>query len=117
MSIQAASVSQPNVYHRRGLYIPDDDRWPIQFRGLSMRIEDSVCVQSEHPLVLTTEAVKEVCVTLLAASELSNPSCLLRYLSILCFEKLQLIQFGNPNKSILTACNLLQIDDIEALRA
>lgn len=26
-----------------------------------MRIEDSVCVQEEHPLVLTTEAVKEVC--------------------------------------------------------
>lgn len=25
-----------------------------------MRIEDSICVQAEHPLVLTTEAVKEV---------------------------------------------------------
>lgn len=44
----------------RGLYIPDDDRWPLHFRGLNVRIEDSICVQSEHPLVLTTEAVKEV---------------------------------------------------------
>ena len=45
----------------RGLYIPNDDRWPLHFRGLNIRIEDSICVQSEHPLVLTTEAVKEVC--------------------------------------------------------
>ena len=44
----------------RGLYIPNDDRWPVHFRGLNIRIEDSICVQSEHPLVLTTEAVKEV---------------------------------------------------------
>ena len=28
---------------------------------MGIRIEDSVCVQEEHPLVLTTEAVKEVC--------------------------------------------------------
>ena len=27
---------------------------------MGIRIEDSVCVQEEHPLVLTTEAVKEV---------------------------------------------------------
>ena len=27
---------------------------------MGIRIEDSVCVQDEHPLVLTTEAVKEV---------------------------------------------------------
>lgn len=44
----------------RGLYIPDTDRWPAPFRGMGIRIEDSVCVQEEHPLVLTTEAVKEV---------------------------------------------------------
>ncbi|KAL8688416.1 MAG: hypothetical protein Q9218_005666 [Villophora microphyllina] len=43
-----------------GLYIPDTDRWPAAFRGIGIRIEDSVCVQEEHPLVLTTEAVKEV---------------------------------------------------------
>jgi hypothetical protein len=48
-------------YVYRGLYVPDDDRWPSHFRGLNIRIEDSVCVQAEHPLVLTTEAVKEVC--------------------------------------------------------
>lgn len=44
----------------RGLYVPDDDRWPEHFRGLGIRIEDSVCVREENPLVLTTEAVKEV---------------------------------------------------------
>jgi len=27
---------------------------------MGIRIEDSVCVQEDHPLVLTTEAVKEV---------------------------------------------------------
>lgn len=45
----------------RGLYIPNDDRWPEHFRGMGIRIEDSVCVREENPLVLTTEAVKEVC--------------------------------------------------------
>ncbi|KAL8732582.1 MAG: hypothetical protein Q9181_003897 [Wetmoreana brouardii] len=43
-----------------GLYIPDTDRWPVAFRGMGIRIEDSVCVQEEHPLILTTEAVKEI---------------------------------------------------------
>lgn len=43
-----------------GLYIPDSPRYPAHFRGLNVRIEDSVCVQEEHPLVLTTEAVKEI---------------------------------------------------------
>ncbi|KZF21111.1 putative metallopeptidase family M24 [Xylona heveae TC161] len=43
-----------------GIYVPDDERWPKHFRGIGIRIEDSVCVQEENPLVLTTEAVKEV---------------------------------------------------------
>ncbi|CAO1597069.1 aminopeptidase [Xanthoria calcicola] len=43
-----------------GIYVPDTDRWPAAFRGMGIRIEDSVCVQEEHPLVLSTEAVKEV---------------------------------------------------------
>lgn len=43
-----------------GLYIPNEERYPAHFRGMGLRIEDSVCVQEEHPLVLTTEAVKEV---------------------------------------------------------
>ena len=43
-----------------GLYIPDTEAYPAHFRGMGIRIEDSVCVQEEHPLVLTTEAVKEV---------------------------------------------------------
>ena len=43
-----------------GIYVPNTDEFPIHFRGIGIRIEDSVCVQEEHPLVLTTEAVKEV---------------------------------------------------------
>lgn len=46
-----------------GLYIPDTEAYPARFRGIGLRIEDSVCVQEEHPLVLTTEAVKEVTTT------------------------------------------------------
>jgi len=43
-----------------GVYVPDDERFPKHFRGLAVRIEDSVCVDETGPLVLTTEAVKEV---------------------------------------------------------
>ncbi|KAI9726689.1 MAG: hypothetical protein M1834_008954 [Cirrosporium novae-zelandiae] len=43
-----------------GIYVPHDDRWPSHFRGIGIRIEDSVCVQEEGPLMLTPEAVKEV---------------------------------------------------------
>jgi hypothetical protein len=48
------------AYIYSGIYVPTDDRWPKHFRGLGIRIEDSVCIQEEAPLVLTTEAVKEV---------------------------------------------------------
>ena len=45
-----------------GVYVPFDDRFPKHFQGMGIRIEDTVCVQEEGegPLVLTTEAVKEV---------------------------------------------------------
>ncbi|KAK4147577.1 aminopeptidase-like protein [Dichotomopilus funicola] len=43
-----------------GVYVPDDERFPKHFRGLAVRIEDSVCVGEEDPLVLTPEAVKEL---------------------------------------------------------
>jgi len=43
-----------------GIYVPNDERWPSHFRGLGIRIEDSVCVQQDSPLILTTEAVKEI---------------------------------------------------------
>lgn len=43
-----------------GVYVPDDERFPAHFRGMGIRIEDSVCVDDDSPLVLTTEAVKEV---------------------------------------------------------
>ncbi|MCJ1354188.1 MAG: hypothetical protein MMC33_004175 [Icmadophila ericetorum] len=43
-----------------GIYVPDTDQWPKHFRGMGIRIEDSIAVQEEHPLNLTVEAVKEV---------------------------------------------------------
>ncbi|RJE25913.1 Xaa-Pro aminopeptidase [Aspergillus sclerotialis] len=43
-----------------GVYVPDHERWPERFRGIGIRIEDSVCVGDDHPIVLTPEAVKEV---------------------------------------------------------
>ncbi|RCI09970.1 hypothetical protein L249_8638 [Ophiocordyceps polyrhachis-furcata BCC 54312] len=43
-----------------GVYVPDDERWPSHFRGMGIRIEDSVCVDDDSPYILSTEAVKEV---------------------------------------------------------
>lgn len=43
-----------------GVYVPNDEQWPAAFRGMGVRIEDSVCVDSESPYILSTEAVKEV---------------------------------------------------------
>jgi intermediate cleaving peptidase 55 len=43
-----------------GVYVPNDERWPEHFRGMGVRIEDSVCVDDNSPYVLSTEAVKEV---------------------------------------------------------
>jgi intermediate cleaving peptidase 55 len=43
-----------------GVYVPDDERWPKHFRGMAVRIEDSLCVEKHAPIIFTTEAVKEV---------------------------------------------------------
>lgn len=44
-----------------GVYVPDgDERFPREFWGMGIRIEDAVYVAEEHPIVLTVEAVKEV---------------------------------------------------------
>jgi hypothetical protein len=57
----------PELTHLSGIYVPDDERWPAHFRGIGIRIEDSVCVGDDHPIVLTPEAVKEVsCLRFLA---------------------------------------------------
>ena len=40
--------------------MPDTDAWPRHFRGMGIRIEDSVAVERTGPRILTTEAVKEV---------------------------------------------------------
>lgn len=57
-----------------GIYVPDTDAYPAHFRGMGIRIEDSVCVQEEHPFVLTTEAVKEVRLSVLLHSCVENVS-------------------------------------------
>lgn len=43
-----------------GVYVPDDERWPKHFRNMAIRIEDSIAVGEERPIVLTAEAVKEI---------------------------------------------------------
>ena len=43
-----------------GIYVPDDERWPKHFRNMGIRIEDSIAIQEDSPLLLTAEAVKEV---------------------------------------------------------
>lgn len=43
-----------------GVYVPDDGRWPEQWRGMGVRVEDSVAVGETGPVVLSVEAVKEV---------------------------------------------------------
>lgn len=50
----------------RGVYVPNDDRWPEKFRGTGIRIEDSICVGDDNPIVLSPEAVKEVKLSLLS---------------------------------------------------
>lgn len=43
-----------------GVYVPDDEKWPAAFRGMGVRIEDSICIDADSPYILTTEAVKEI---------------------------------------------------------
>lgn len=44
-----------------GIYVPvGDERWPEHFRGLGIRIEDSVRIGKEKVEILTSTAVKEV---------------------------------------------------------
>nr|POE64802.1 intermediate cleaving peptidase 55 [Quercus suber] len=43
-----------------GIYVPDDARWPQHFRGMGIRIEDSVVVGQDDVEVLTHTAIKGV---------------------------------------------------------
>lgn len=43
-----------------GVYVPDDNRWPAEYRGMGIRIEDDVAVGDNVNIVLTTEAAKEI---------------------------------------------------------
>jgi len=42
-----------------GIYVPDTDRWPAHFRGLGIRIEDSVRIGKAEVEILTNTAVKD----------------------------------------------------------
>lgn len=43
-----------------GCYVPNDEKWPKHFRGLALRIEDSIAVGQDVPTILSVEAVKEI---------------------------------------------------------
>ncbi|KAG0676617.1 hypothetical protein C6P42_001191 [Pichia californica] len=43
-----------------GVYVPNDERWPSEFRGMGIRIEDDVAVGDDVHVVLTAEAAKEI---------------------------------------------------------
>ncbi|KAK5131225.1 hypothetical protein LTR08_001194 [Meristemomyces frigidus] len=43
-----------------GVYVPDEGRWPEHFRGVGVRIEDSVRIGEDGVEVLTGSAVKDV---------------------------------------------------------
>jgi len=43
-----------------GVYVPADPQFPKHFHGLGMRIEDEVLVGTEHPVVLSASAPKEI---------------------------------------------------------
>ncbi|KAH9978208.1 peptidase M24 [Lactifluus volemus] len=43
-----------------GVYVPADPQFPKHFHGLGMRIEDEVLVGTEHPIVLSANAPKEI---------------------------------------------------------
>jgi Xaa-Pro aminopeptidase len=44
-----------------GLYVAEDDeKAPVEFRGIGVRIEDDVLVTGGAPEVLTAECVKEI---------------------------------------------------------
>ena len=44
------------------MYIPDDEKWPKNYRGIGIRIEDCVVVgeQNGREVILSVDAVKEI---------------------------------------------------------
>jgi hypothetical protein len=72
LTMPCLQAQSRELTHFSGIYVPDDERWPAHFRGIGIRIEDSVCVGDDHPIVLTPEAVKEVsCLRFIA-----SPRCI-----------------------------------------
>ncbi|KAK6354851.1 hypothetical protein TWF696_003983 [Orbilia brochopaga] len=53
-----------------GIYVPRDNKYPLHFQGIGIRIEDSVCIDDTSPIVLSANAAKEVAdIEALAAEE------------------------------------------------
>ncbi|KKA29221.1 hypothetical protein TD95_000943 [Thielaviopsis punctulata] len=42
-----------------GIYVPDERKWPGSYRGIGIRIEDSIAVGKTEPYVLTSSAIKD----------------------------------------------------------
>jgi intermediate cleaving peptidase 55 len=49
-----------NVTIEPGIYVPFDTSYPKHFHGLGVRIEDEVAFTKDGPLVLSTNAPKEI---------------------------------------------------------
>lgn len=43
-----------------GIYIPDDEIYPEEFRNIGIRIEDDIQITHGDPVILSAEAPKEV---------------------------------------------------------
>ncbi|KAI7906567.1 peptidase M24, structural domain-containing protein [Cokeromyces recurvatus] len=43
-----------------GLYVPFDDKFPKEYQGIGIRIEDNVVIGKDEPYVLTASAPKEI---------------------------------------------------------
>eukprot|EP00300_Choanocystis_sp_HF-7_P014453 c18694_g1_i1.p2 GENE.c18694_g1_i1~~c18694_g1_i1.p2 ORF type:complete len:238 (+),score=52.39 c18694_g1_i1:772-1485(+) len=61
-SVSTSERLQPNmcITIEPGIYIPDSEEYPKEFRGIGIRIEDDVVIQgvNDNPLVLSADAIK-----------------------------------------------------------
>jgi intermediate cleaving peptidase 55 len=43
-----------------GIYVPDSSKFPEQYRGIGIRIEDDILIGKNEPVVLSRQAPKEI---------------------------------------------------------
>jgi intermediate cleaving peptidase 55 len=53
-------VCQSHEKPEPGVYIPNDNRFPEEYRGMGIRIEDDIVIGEDDCVVLTKVAPKEV---------------------------------------------------------